>query len=103
MNWGSLNPFSGGGGLPGLPSFPGLPQIPGLPGFPGMGGGQQPQQQQQPYYGGGNATPGGPYQTMAASDSTVGPTDYQGLLAMLMNQTRQGGGGQSYLGGQGLI
>lgn len=93
-----FNPFSGGGGFS-LPGFgggggiPGLPQIPGLPNF--LGGGGQPQ---QPNYGGG---PSGPYQPL---DATSTGSDFHGLLAMLMNQNRQGGGGgQSYLGGQGLI
>lgn len=103
MNFGSLNPFSGGGGLPGLPSLPGLPNFGGgggflgLPGFPGMGGQQQ----------GGAGDLGGTMQTSPYSDPNSGvgsPTDIQGLLSMLMQGSQgMGGGQQSYIGGQGLI
>lgn len=87
---------SGGGGLPGLPHFPGMPSFPG---FLGMGG--------QPQGGYSDGGMGGPYQTFgdpnADSTGLGGTMNLQALLDMMQRNQQGAGGGQSYIGGQGLI
>lgn len=104
-------------------SFPGLPSLPGLPdlssvlggggGLPGMGlhklfGMGDGQQQGQGASLGGTMQTSNPYMgnTPDSSGATGGAGDGWNLQALLdmmnMNQQSQGGG-QSYIGGQGLI
>lgn len=98
-------------------SFPGMPdlgsilgggsggfQLPGFPsGFPGMGGGAQ-QQQQGTLGGTMEMIPYSPTASPDATDGGLGGTmNLQALLDMMQQRNQGQGGGQSYIGGQGLI
>lgn len=100
----NFNPFNGG--LPGLPDLSSILgggggfQFPGIPGFPGMGGSQQQ---------GGVVNLGGTLQTIEDPNSPAygtegfGTMNLQALLDTMQRNQQGQGGGQSYIGGQGLI